>query len=60
MIEPEIAFGDVNDCMNLAEDYLRFLMTYVLENCIDDLKFFDERVKKGLIEYLTRLANSEF
>ncbi len=47
MIEPEIAFADINDCMNLAEDYLKFSIKYVLENNMSDLEFFDERVKKG-------------
>ena len=47
MLEPEIAFADLNDCMNLAEDYLKFLIDYSLENNKDDLKFFDDRIKKG-------------
>jgi asparaginyl-tRNA synthetase len=47
MLEPEIAFGDVNDCMDLAEDYLKFLIQYTLENNKDDLEFFNERIKKG-------------
>jgi len=47
MIEPEIAFGDINDCMDLAEDYIKFSIKYILENNMDDVKFFDERVKKG-------------
>jgi asparaginyl-tRNA synthetase len=45
MLEPEIAFGDVHDCMDLAEDYLKFLIKYALENCSEDLKFFNERIK---------------
>jgi asparaginyl-tRNA synthetase len=60
MIEPEIAFADMDDLMELAESYLKFNLKYVLENNKDDLKFFDERVKKGLIEYLTNLLNSKF
>jgi len=44
MIEPEIAFADVNDCMNLAEDYLRFIIQYCLDNMMDDLELFNERV----------------
>lgn len=47
MLEPEISFADVNDAMDLAEDYLKFLIKYALENNAHDLKFFDERVKKG-------------
>ena len=60
MIEPEIAFADMDDLMELAESYLKFNLKYVLENNIDDLKFFDERIKKGLIDYLTNLLNSKF
>lgn len=60
MIEPEIAFGDINDCMDLAEDYIKFSIKYILENNMDDVKFFDERVKKGQVEYLSTLCNSEF
>jgi asparaginyl-tRNA synthetase len=52
MLEPEIAFGDVNDDMDLAEDYLKFIIQYTLDNNKDDLEFFDERIKKGIIEYL--------
>jgi len=47
MLEPEIAFGDLQDCMDLAEDYLKFLIAYALENNKDDLQFFNDRVKKG-------------
>jgi len=47
MIEPEIAFADINDCMDLAEDYIKFSIKYILENNIDDINFFNERIKKG-------------
>lgn len=60
MLEPEIAFGDLSDIMDLTEDYLKFLIAYALENNKDDLKFFDERVKKGQIDYITKILNSEF
>jgi asparaginyl-tRNA synthetase len=43
-----------------AEDYLKFLFKYVLENNKEDMQFFDERVKKGQIEYITRILNSDF
>jgi asparaginyl-tRNA synthetase len=42
MIEPEIAFATLEDDMNLAEDYLKYCVQYALENCADDLEFFDE------------------
>ncbi len=43
MIEPEVAFNDLNDNMNLTEDFLKFLCSYVMENCADDLAFLNER-----------------
>jgi asparaginyl-tRNA synthetase len=52
MIEPELAFATIEDDMDCAEDYLKFCLKYVLKNNMDDLKFFDERVEKGLIERL--------
>jgi len=46
MIEPEIAFGDLNDDMDLSEDFLKYLIRYALENCKEDLEFLNEREKK--------------
>jgi len=46
MIEPEIAFGDLNDDMNLSEDFLKYLIRYALDNCRDDIEFLDDREKK--------------
>ena len=46
MIEPEIAFGDLNDDMDLSEDFLKYLIRYALDNCREDLKFLDDREKK--------------
>jgi asparaginyl-tRNA synthetase len=46
MIEPEIAFGDLNDDMDLSEDFLKYLIRYALENCREDLEFLNEREKK--------------
>lgn len=60
MIEPEIAFGDIDDCMNLAEDYIQFCIQYIMTNNMADLKFFDERVKKGQLKYLEDIMASEF
>lgn len=45
MIEPEVAFNDLEDNMNLAEDMLKYICQYVMDNCADDLKFLDEREK---------------
>jgi asparaginyl-tRNA synthetase len=58
MIEPEFAFADLNDDADLAEDYLRHLLKSVLEQCPEDLKFFNDRVEKGLLDNLTRLASA--
>jgi asparaginyl-tRNA synthetase len=60
MIEPEMAFADLADDADLAEDYLRYLFTYVLEHCGRDLAFFDQRVAKGQVERLQTLASSPF
>lgn len=60
MIEPEMAFADLDDDADLAEDYLRYLFQSVLENCGEDLKFFDQRIEKGLIANLEKLASSRF
>ena len=60
MIEPEMAFADLDDDARLAEDYIRYLMKSVLENCSEDLDFFDKRIQKGLIENLKGIAESSF
>jgi asparaginyl-tRNA synthetase len=60
MIEPEMAFADLSDNADLAEDYVRYMFQYVLEQCPDDLAFFDKWVQEGLLERLNTLATSEF
>ncbi len=60
MIEPEIAFADLADNCQLGEDFLRYLVTYALENCQEDLEFFNQRIEKGLIDKLEALAKAEF
>ena len=60
MIEPEIAFADLNDDMALAEDMLKFMIKYVLENAPEEIEFLNKFVDKDLIERLTFVANSEF
>jgi asparaginyl-tRNA synthetase len=60
MIEPEMAFADLNDDAQLAEDYLKYLFSYVLKHCREDLEFFNQRIAKGLIERLTTLATAPF
>ncbi|MDO5718015.1 MAG: asparagine--tRNA ligase [Tissierellia bacterium] len=60
MIEPEIAFADLKDNMQLAEDMVRFIIDYVLENASEEMEFFDKFVQKGLIDRLKKIVNSEF
>ena len=60
MIEPEIAFADLSDDMELAEDMLKFVIKYVLENAPEEMEFLNNFVDKGLIERLTFVANSDF
>ncbi|MEG1287828.1 MAG: asparagine--tRNA ligase [Bacilli bacterium] len=60
MIEPEIAFCDLEKNMDIMEDMLKYIVKYVLENAKDEMEFFDKFVEKGLIEKLTKLMNSHF
>ena len=60
MIEPEMAFADINDDADLAESYIKFLMRSVLDESYEDLKFFDDRISKGLIDNLSKLEASSF
>jgi len=60
MIEPEIAFADLAADCRLAEDFLRFLVRYALDNCGEDLEFFDQRIERGLIKKLEALLAAEF
>lgn len=60
MIEPEIAFADLEDDMNLAEDMVKFIINYVLENAKEEMQFFNQFVDKGIIERLTHVATSDF
>ena len=60
MIEPEIAFCDLDDLMNIEEDMLKSVVKYVLEKCQTEINFLDQFVEKGLKEKLTKLVNSKF
>lgn len=60
MIEPEIAFADINDNMDLAEDMVRYLINYLLENAKTEMDFFNQFVDKGLKERLEQIVNSKF
>lgn len=60
MIEPEMAFADINDNMDNAESYLKYVLKYVLENCPEDLNFFDKFVSEGIIQRLTNVVETPF
>lgn len=60
MIEPEIAFADINDNMQLAEDMVKYVVNYVLENAKEEMEFFNSFVEKGLLDKLDNVVNSEF
>jgi asparaginyl-tRNA synthetase len=60
MIEPEIAFAGLKENMNLAEDMLKFIISYVLEHCPEEMRFFNSFVDKSLLERLEKLVKSKF
>ncbi|MDR1216860.1 MAG: asparagine--tRNA ligase [Treponema sp.] len=60
MIEPEVAFADLEDNMRLAEDFLKFLFTTALEKCAEDLAFFDAHIQKGVADTLRKVVESRF
>ena len=60
MIEPEIAFCNLDGLMDIEEEMLKFVVKYVLDNCKEEMKFLDSFVEKGLIDKLTKLVNSKF
>ena len=60
MIEPEMAFYELEDNMELAEDFLKYLIRYALENCREDLEFMNKMWDNGLIERLNFVLNHEF
>ena len=60
MIEPEMAFADLEDDMMIAESMIKYIIRYVLENAPEEMAFFNNFVDKGLIERLNHVVNSEF
>ena len=60
MIEPEIAFADLEDDMELAEAMIKYIIRYVMEQCPQELEFFNSFVDKGLLERLEHVASSDF
>ena len=60
MIEPEIAFADLSDCMALAEDMLKYIINYCLENAPEEMEFFNNFVDKGLLDRLNNVVSNDF
>ena len=60
MMEPEIAFADINDLMDVEEAMLKYIISFVLEQAPEEMKFFDSFIEKGLIERLNGIINSDF
>ena len=60
MIEPEMAFYDLDDNMDIQEDFVKHLLNWALTKCQEDLAFFDKRIQPGLIESLKAVANAKF
>ena len=60
MLEPEMAFADLEDDMDLAEDMLKYVINYVMENAPEEMNFFNSFVDKGLLERLHNVVSSDF
>ena len=60
MVEPEVAFADLQELMDLEEDFIKYCVQWALDNCKDDLAFLNKMVDKGLIERLQGVVNTEF
>ena len=60
MIEPEICFADLKDDMDLAEDMIKYIIKYVMDNCPEEMEFFNNFIDKGLFEKLNNVLNSDF
>ena len=60
MIEPEMAFYDIKDNMDLAEDFIKHLVSYALEHCMDDIQFLSDRYDPELVDRLKSVVNTEF
>ncbi len=60
MVEPEVAFADLKELMDLEEEFIKYCVNWALENCKDDLEFLNKMVDKGLIERLQSVVKSDF
>ena len=60
MIEPEIAFADLEDDMVLIEEFIKYIISYVLNNCKDEMDFFNTMIEKGVLDKMKHIVNSKF
>ena len=60
MVEPEIAFADLQDDMELAEAMLKYVIKYVMDECPEEMAFFNQFVEKGLLDKLNHIVTSDF
>lgn len=60
MIEPEMAFYDLNDNMQLAQDFVKYMISYVLEHCAEEMEFFNKWIEKGILEAVSKVAQASF
>jgi asparaginyl-tRNA synthetase len=60
MIEPEVAFNDITDNMDLAEEFIKYCVQWALDHCMEDISFLNKMVDKELIERLQSIVNTEF
>ena len=60
MVEPEICFADLEENMNVAEEMIKFIFSYVLEKCPEEMQFFNSFIDKGLLDRLNNVINSDF
>jgi len=60
MIEPEVAFADLEDNMELAEDMIKYIIKYVIDNAPEEMEFFNNFIDKGLLDRLSNVVNSDF
>lgn len=60
MIEPEMAFCDITGNMNVAEDFIKYILKYVLDNCAEDMNFFNSMIEKGIADNLQHIVESSF
>jgi len=60
MVEPEMAFYDLDDDMDLAEEFIKYLLVDVLDNCSKDMEFFNQRIDKTILEVIQNIVDNEF